>query len=110
MRFGVNASILRAVFGSELKMEGNARLDPGAYLMEIYVDWREESAALEDAYRRWSTAPEHDRALAFAAFKAALDREEQASIVYRDQLRQISFCCRSEPECQSHPERWTKRT
>ena len=58
--------------------------------MDVYVDWREETAALEDAYVRWSTAVEPDRALAFAAFNAALDREEQASIVYRNELRRIS--------------------
>jgi hypothetical protein len=63
-------------------MESKTRPDPVDVLMEIYVDWREESAALEEAYRRWSTAPEHDRPLAFAAYKAALDREEWASVVY----------------------------
>jgi hypothetical protein len=61
--------------------------------MEVYVDWREETAALEDAYARWSTAPDEDRALTFAAYRAALDREEQASIVYRDQLRRITLRC-----------------
>jgi hypothetical protein len=57
--------------------------------MEVYVDWREESAALEDAYWHWSSAPEPDRDLAFAAYKAALDREEQASIVYQNQLTHV---------------------
>jgi hypothetical protein len=64
--------------------------DPVAGLMDVYVDWRDESAALEDAYGRWSSAPEAERDLAFAAYKAALDREEQASIVYRNQLRQLN--------------------
>jgi hypothetical protein len=73
-------------------MEGNARPDSGARLLEVYVDLREESAALEEAYGRWSGAPERDRYLAFAVYKAALDREEQASIVYRDQLRQDQLC------------------
>jgi hypothetical protein len=68
--------------------DNNHRQDPGVWLMEVYVGWREESAALEEAYGRWSSAPEPDRDLAFAAYKAALDREEQASIVYRDQLSQ----------------------
>jgi hypothetical protein len=54
--------------------------------MEVYVDWRQESAALEEAYGRWSSAPKRDRDLAFGAYKAALDREEQASIVYQKQL------------------------
>jgi hypothetical protein len=71
-------------------MENNAGRDWGACLMDVYADWREETSALEDAYERWSSAPEADRALAFAAYKAALDREEQASIVYRNHLRRIS--------------------
>jgi hypothetical protein len=68
-------------------MENNAGRDWDACLMDVYADWREETSALEDAYERWSSAPEADRALAFAAYKAALDREEQASIVYRNHLR-----------------------
>ena len=63
-------------------MDNKSRPDPLDVLMDVYVDWREESATLEEAYRRWSSAPAPDRALAFAAYTAALDREESASIVY----------------------------
>ncbi len=55
--------------------------------MEAYVDWREESAEVWDAYERWARAPKADDAGAFAAYRAALDREESASRAYSDLLR-----------------------
>jgi hypothetical protein len=58
-------------------------------LMEIYVDWREECLGLTTAYERWSSVPFRERDLAFAAYQAALDREEQASAVYADRLVRI---------------------
>jgi hypothetical protein len=71
------------------RMEDN-RPNPDTDLKEVYVDWREESAASEEAYGRWSIASDADRALAFTAYKAALEREEQAAIVYRNHLRRNS--------------------
>jgi hypothetical protein len=49
-----------------------------------YLCWREESAAVEGAYRQWRGAKRRDRAVAFAAYRAALDREEHAARVFRD--------------------------
>jgi hypothetical protein len=48
-------------------------------VMDAYVDWRQESAEVESAYQRWSTAAPPDTALAYAAYVAALDREDRAS-------------------------------
>jgi hypothetical protein len=50
--------------------------------IERYVDWREESATVNEAYAQWSTAPEAEGALAFAAYRAAVDREECAATLY----------------------------
>jgi hypothetical protein len=50
--------------------------------VDSYVEWREESAALRAAYRRWSDASASDRTAAFAAYTAALDREARASDLY----------------------------
>ena len=47
-----------------------------------YVEWREESATVRRAYRRWSGAPRGERDLALAAYIAALDREERAADVH----------------------------
>jgi hypothetical protein len=51
-------------------------------LTYAYIDWREECAALEAAYRRWVSADAADAELAFVAYKAALDREQRASVIY----------------------------
>jgi hypothetical protein len=53
---------------------------------DAYVDWREESTGVWDAYERWAHALEIDAAGAFAAYRAALDREESASHAYADLL------------------------
>jgi hypothetical protein len=50
--------------------------------MDGYVAWREESAVVEKAYRNWASAEREDRGLAFAAYAAALDREERAASDY----------------------------
>ncbi|MBV8217968.1 MAG: hypothetical protein JO325_05870 [Solirubrobacterales bacterium] len=47
--------------------------------VESYVRWREESIAVHAAYERCQRAERSDRALAFAACAAALDREECAA-------------------------------
>jgi hypothetical protein len=52
--------------------------------VDAYVDWREESAVVWDAYERWEWAPAADARLAFAAYCAAVEREERASNVYAD--------------------------
>jgi hypothetical protein len=47
--------------------------------VDCYLSWREEAAEVRSAYDRWDTAHERDEALAFAAYRAALDREEHAA-------------------------------
>jgi hypothetical protein len=59
-------------------------------LMEMYVDWREECLGLRTAYERWLSVPVGERDLAFAAYRAALDREERASAVYADHIDRIT--------------------
>jgi hypothetical protein len=51
-------------------------------VMDAYIEWRHQSADVDAAYRRWSVATSDDTALAFAAYTAALDREERASKSY----------------------------
>ena len=50
--------------------------------MDGYVAWREESAVVETAYGRWLRAEPAEEGLAFAAYLAALDREERAAETY----------------------------
>jgi hypothetical protein len=61
--------------------------------IERYVDWREESATVGEAYGHWSTASDAEGALAFAAYRAALDREEVAATLYRTVLDRLGRGC-----------------
>jgi hypothetical protein len=55
-------------------------------IIDLYLDWREEAAAVADAYARWSGAPAGEEGRSFAAYTAALDREEAAARHYADVL------------------------
>jgi hypothetical protein len=50
--------------------------------LNSYVCWREACEDVRRAHRRWVRSTRRQRALAFAAYCAALDREEYASRVY----------------------------
>jgi hypothetical protein len=52
-------------------------------MIDHYVSWREECAAVALAYENWSSAARRDAALAYSAYLAALDREEHAAASYR---------------------------
>jgi hypothetical protein len=60
----------------------------GDALADLYVEWREECSAVQLAYERWREASKDERAVAFVAYNAALDREERASAVYAALIRQ----------------------
>lgn len=51
-------------------------------MMSRYVQWREHAAAATDAYSEWSAAPAGEKASRFAAYFAALDREEASAGTY----------------------------
>ena len=56
-------------------------------LIDLYVAWREECSAVQLAYEQWREAAREDREAAFAAYNAALDREERASDMYAARIR-----------------------
>ena len=58
-------------------------------LMDEYVSWREESDAVSKSYSAWSRATRDERWLAYAAYVAALDREEHAAFAYRCLVEQV---------------------
>ena len=62
----------------------------GDALIDLYVRWREECVAVHAAYERWIGAPREDRPAAYAAYNAALDREERASDVYAELIRSVA--------------------
>jgi hypothetical protein len=82
---------------------GEAGRSPGAQihpdlvdrLLELYCDWRVECADVQASYERFLDTPPADRAAAFAAYFAALDREQSACDSYAEQVRLIQARCRS---------------
>jgi hypothetical protein len=65
-------------------------------LIALYCDWREECVLVEAAYERFEAAPGADRTLAFAAYVAALEREESAAARYEAQI--ILITCEASAE------------
>jgi uncharacterized protein YndB with AHSA1/START domain len=66
-------------------------------LIDAYVDWREECVALTRADQRWASGSDADRSLAFAAYRAALDRELRASFVYANRSGRVERQLASKP-------------
>jgi hypothetical protein len=58
-------------------------LSPTDDFIESYVSWREACHAVAAAYLRWTRSPRHDRRVAFAAYQAALEREDRAADAHR---------------------------
>jgi hypothetical protein len=58
-------------------------------MIELYCDWRTACAAVWAAYERFGNASATDRARAFAAYIAALDREQSACESYAAHIRVI---------------------
>ena len=55
-------------------------------MMDLYCDWRTECAEVQAAYDRFLDASPADRSAVFAAYTAALDREESACEAYAAQV------------------------
>jgi hypothetical protein len=58
--------------------------------IRVYIDWREECATVWDAFDRWASTDGADARTAFAAYGAALDREECAAGAYADLLARLA--------------------
>ncbi len=58
-------------------------------MVDSYVEWREECRAVERAYERWTGSERVERRLAYAAYRATLDREEKAAAVYQVAATQL---------------------
>jgi hypothetical protein len=69
-----------------MKIKWSSAPTPSAELidavMDAYITWREDSAAVDASYRTWRHAPGHERALSYDNYVAALDREELAANEY----------------------------
>jgi hypothetical protein len=58
-------------------------------VIERYVYWRAACAGVDSAYAVWHTARRGQRRLAGAAYVAALDREQQAALVYSQMVQPV---------------------
>ena len=65
---------------------------------DAYLEWREESAEVWHAYKRWSGAPAREARRKFWAYRAALEREEHAARVYGRLVSQLEARARERPE------------
>jgi hypothetical protein len=59
-------------------------------LVDRYVTWREESAAVTETYRNWGRASRDGRAAAYVAYVWALEREEHAARAYQCLVEQAA--------------------
>ena len=50
--------------------------------LAAYLEWREECSAVSLAYSRWASADASEASFSYAAYAAALEREERASELY----------------------------
>jgi hypothetical protein len=57
-------------------------------LEDEYANWQRENEAVSDSYQSWTRAPRDEHWLAYAAYLAALDREEHAAWAYRRLVEQ----------------------
>jgi hypothetical protein len=62
-------------------------------MLDRYVCWREECAAVQQAYRRWSNAARAERQPAYGRYLAAVKREEHAAARYEHQLGWVRRIC-----------------
>jgi hypothetical protein len=62
-------------------------------LIELYCDWRTVCAEVQAAYERFLDSEPRDRTMAFAAYSAALDREQCTSEAYARQVRLVESRC-----------------
>jgi hypothetical protein len=57
---------------------------------QCYVSWCEACYLVRVAYRLWCDSTRAERRLTYAAYVAALDREERAAFIYADQIERLS--------------------
>lgn len=68
-------------------------------LFDTYLEWRDECEAVERAYERWTGSERAERRLAFATYRAALDREEKAATVYQVAATELVGAARERHDC-----------
>ena len=68
-----------------IRRENATRVDE---CFESWVAWRAACTTVEETYRSWLTATKAERPLAYARYRAALDREEERADRHAAQVAQ----------------------
>jgi hypothetical protein len=67
-------------------------------MISAYVNWREASRLVHDAYRSWASATGPRDRNAFWQYTAALDAEESAAEVYASLVRRVGHLATSDDD------------
>jgi hypothetical protein len=65
---------------------------------DAYLEWRDESAEVWHAYKRWNGAPAREAHRTFWTYRAALEREEHAARVYERLVIRLEAAARERAE------------
>jgi hypothetical protein len=76
---------MRTEFGSDTAV-GRRAVDE---VLECYLSWSEECHAVRLAYQRWVDSAQAEGRLGYAAYVAALDREDRAARIYADHMERF---------------------
>jgi hypothetical protein len=71
--------------------------------VRAYIDWRDQSEVVWDAYDHWASRAHPDNALAFGAYRAALEREEHACRVYATLITEAPIRLRIDTQARRTP-------
>ena len=79
--------------GARSEAQPHAATERRSALADAFVDsrvsWREASEDVRAAYRWWTECARPQRGLAFAAYRAALDREQHAASIHSDWAERV---------------------
>jgi hypothetical protein len=89
-RLDLAARPSRAYRGVMFPVTDDIRPDLIDTMMDLYCEWRTECKQVHATYERFSLASRADRAAAYAAYAAALDREESACRDYAAHIGEIT--------------------
>jgi hypothetical protein len=67
---------------SETNVDGRERKRLVRAATAAYVAWRNECAAVTEAYGRWADASHDEEATLWGAYERAVEREEHSSMAY----------------------------
>lgn len=58
------------------------------HALSMFVEWREDVAAVDQTYAQWRAAPLPERSWRVAVYTAALDQEENSARAYSQSISQ----------------------